>query len=336
MTGLLWSSVMNGHVELPDDLHKELAILDLNTEARNRFLLGALDRLTARLDDAGIMLGTFKGVTAEARWYDRTGERPCLDIDLFLNPKDRNRIPTIVEALLPGHGSRLDGQPSQQTIDLEVEPHTWVDLHLDIMKWEIPVRQGQLIWDRTRPFILPSGRTVQVPDPTLSLFVALINVNRDRFRTLLGLADVARILAKEEIDWDFFDRFARTEGFEVHVYKTLNTTIATLGLADTFPIPSTGGWRSRAWDVIWRESARLPGSTMGVLASRRKYFWGPLLATGRFREAIRWWFGRLVPSREMIDHWYPDLTGPYWWRLVRGRVRNRLRVLRKRRAAPGD
>ena len=283
-----------------------------------------LEDIVGRFANLGIGVGTAKGVTAEARWYDGLGQRPCTDLDLFLAPHDLGRAREAVAELQPDHPlldhiQLLSDRGIWQTVDIKMPNEIWVDLHMDILKWELPSRQIETIWDRTVALPLLSGVKVQVPDPEMSLILALINLNRDRFRRLIHLVDVVRICETNDLDWDFIAAFLQAEGLDVHLFRTLDVTMETLALPPPAH-PDPRGWRVPLWNILWREHKRLPGDDY-LDSSTRTYWWIPLTVRGRLRDAIRWLWQRVVPPRELVDHYYPETTGPYSWRLLLGRVR---------------
>src|SRR5436190_24235643 len=101
MLGLLWSQVTGGRVSLPQEHTLRLAASDVEIRDRGRSLLTALRRALWLLGERDIGVATFKGIALEHRWYDRSGERPCLDVDLLLDPSDRHRFGDAVDALDP-------------------------------------------------------------------------------------------------------------------------------------------------------------------------------------------------------------------------------------------
>jgi hypothetical protein len=78
--------------------------------------------------------------------------------------------------------------------------------------------------------------------------------------------------------------------------------------------------------VIWRSAIRLRGAE-GRLRFRRRQDWIALLARGRAREALKWWFRELWPPAPVVAAHYAEIRGPYLWKLLRGRV-NAARTLR--------
>ena len=86
MAGLVWTRVARGEFELPAPWQETLMQEDIRTWGRHQLLWDGLIKLTDRLQTMGIDVASVKGVTAETRWYNRSGERPCYDVDLLLAP----------------------------------------------------------------------------------------------------------------------------------------------------------------------------------------------------------------------------------------------------------
>jgi hypothetical protein len=333
LSGLLntWANSGDGHV--PEHCREALRREDLSSWARHARLWKVLTVTSERLANLGIEVATAKGVTAEARWYDRIGERPCKDIDLLLAPEDVSRIEEVVATLHPDHPLRsevasLVGRDTLQSIDLRVDG-VEVDLHTDILKLGIGSRQRDLIWQRTVLVPTPHGGRVRVLDPETSLALFLVHLNKDRFRYLLGFVDVHRLIEREDLDWGFLWDFLRREGIELHGALTLQTVADTLRVALPTHTPP-GGWRAVLWQMLWRPSKRLQGDFAKV-AFKRSHFWIPFLARGRLDEALRWWRQVVFPPRALLAGYLPETSGPYLWRLLTGRLRDAIR--RRRRAA---
>lgn len=325
MWGLLWTRVQD---ERDHQAWWELAALDLLHSQQRARLWAMLEQVATRLAETGVEVTTVKGVTTEARWYARPGERPCGDVDVLISPRDWPRAREIVESLQPGHVlspdvNRLVGKGLLQSIDLVVDGVS-VDLHFDVLKLGVPARQNDLIWERTLPFALPSGTRVRVLDPETALVHLLVHLNKDRFRWLLGYADVARLLNRQELDWEFIESFSRIEALDVSVRLALQVVVETLGLPRACP-PVAGGPPSALWRYLWRPAVRLQGD-LGVVRFRHRQDVIPLLEPGRRWQVLRFWLRRRIfPARAFLDEWYPGTTGPYLWRLVRGRSGNVVR-----------
>ena len=114
-----------------------------------------------------------------------------------------------------------------------LEPHVGgleVDLHFDLLKLGIPTRQSSEVWNLTSAYLLPGGGSVRVLDDTTALAHLLVHLNKDRFQRLLGYADIARIIARGQVDWERLERFARGEGIIVSTFRTLEVVLGEFSL----------------------------------------------------------------------------------------------------------
>jgi len=338
MTGLVWSRIRSGELALSEDTRFELMQRHLQMRMRERQIWSALSEIARRLEPLGVQLGTFKGPTAAARWYDAEGERPFGDLDLLVAPQDRWRATEIAEAIEPGHQlapvlQALVDDEVLPSVDLVVDGVA-VDLHFDLLKFEVPGRHLDLFWARTLPYPLEGGGTVRVLDPEASLVHFLMHVNRDRFRHLLGHIDVARVIQREDLDWDVVLELMRSEGLEVPLLLTLEAIGEVMDL-DLPALPHPGGWRATAWRRLWSPGVRLRGEE-GAYRFRNRHRALPFLARGRTGDGLRHWLHYAVPPRSMMDVHFPETSGPYWWRNISGRLGHVAARRRASRQRPED
>lgn len=337
MTGLVWSRVRAGELKLSDTTRFDLMQRHLQMRMRERQIWSAMSEIARRVEPLGVQLGTFKGATAAARWYDAEGERPFGDLDMLVAPANRPLAEQIASVIQPGHEltgvlQALVDDEVLPSVDLEIDGVA-VDLHFDLLKFEVPGRHLDLFWARTLPFPLDDGGTVRVLDPEASLVHFLMHVNRDRFRHLLGHIDVARVIQREDIDWDAFLELTRSEGLEVPVLLTLEAVAEVMEL-ELPALPSPSGWRAAAWRRLWAPSVRLRGEE-GAYRYRNRHRALPFLARGRTGDGVRHWFHYAAPPQSMMDVHFPNTTGPYWWRNIKGRldhVAERRRAIQQRPA----
>src|SRR5439155_7708033 len=125
MGGLLWSLASSGELELDSEAARVLVDADLVLRSRQRRMWGALEHIAETLEPMGIEITAFKGVIAQARWYDREGERPCEDVDVLLPPGAAGRASEILTALQPSHrlvdhADRLASSGAIQSLQLRV------------------------------------------------------------------------------------------------------------------------------------------------------------------------------------------------------------------------
>jgi hypothetical protein len=321
MTGLLWSWAQ--HQPVGPEIKTALAVQDLAEQAHLARVWHVLESCATRLSAAGIEVATIKGVTAEARWYRRPGERPCIDVDLLLAPHHLARVAEVIDVVQPdhpwaSHATELVLSGRVQSVTMHVDGLE-VDLHLDLLKLGIPTRQAEAIWRRTIPFGLPGGSSIRVLDDTTALFHLLVHLNKDRFQRLLGFADIARITAAGRVDWRLLERMARAEGIEVAVFRSLEIVLETLRLPWPEEVAHCRGPRALVWSIVWRRSVRLLG-TEGRLRFRRRQDLITLLARGRTVAAARWWLVSLWPPPPTVAARYAHIPGPYLWKLSVGRL----------------
>ncbi len=332
MTGLVWSRIRAGELALTEAARFDLMQSHLRMRHLERHILDVMSTIARRMEDLGVQLGTFKGATAAARWYDAEGERPFGDLDLLVGPDDRRRAAEIAEAIEPGHQL---APVLQDLVDDEVLPsvdlvidNVAVDLHFDLLKFEVPGRHLDLFWARTLPYPLEGGGTVRVLDAEASLVHFLMHVNRDRFRNLLGYMDVARVVQRGDVDWDVFLELIRSEGLDVPLLLSLEAIAEEMEIPLP-PLPQPRGWRAAVWRRLWSEEVRLSGAT-GINRFRNRHRALPFLAKGRTSDGIRHWLHYAIPPRSMMDVHFPETTGPYWWRNIKGRLDH---VAERRRAS---
>lgn len=312
-----------------EDAIRMLDHSDISAWARNRVVAEAMVEMTKVANNLGIDIAFIKGVTIEARWYGRLGERPTWDLDAVLAPWHRHRATELVAALQPTHSmlphlQSILKKDRLQSIDLGYRSLP-VDLHLDPLKFELAAsRYPERIWDGLQTLDLEQG-SVRVFDPAASLFLAVLSVNKDRFRHLIGHSDLVRIQTDPSTDIARCESLAKGEGMQVPLGATLAAVWSDLGMGRQ----ATATYR--AWDLLWGKSIRLLGEEAKVRFRYRQSLI-PLFDLRRWPEVIASWRRRLLPSKALLDHWYPQLRGPYLVRIVWGRISRRLQRRRQRQA----
>lgn len=339
MHGLLLTEIEQGRLEVPHEIQVKLATLCLRTRAHHQRLWAALDDVATTLDQQGVAVASAKGVTSELRWFDRMGERPSLDLDLFLDPAQNSRAGEIVATLQPSHPLAADVRElavsgALQSVDIAFSGVP-IDLHFDIFKLGVPLLHNEAIWQRRVAMRSPGGATLSALDPETSLALSLLHLLKDRFALLSGFVDVARIMSRESLDWSYLRTFLHSEGLEAPAFHALDVVCETLRLAN--PIANTSaGWRRVATRVLWPRSIRMQGREGRVRHHRRQFFL-PFLMPGRRAAATCSLVRLVVPPHSLIDFYYPETSGPVVWRLAAGRVHRALErrdMLRHLKAPP--
>ncbi len=313
---------------LTHDLQVRLAERAVAVQAHLHRVRETLRSSVERLSAAGLEVATLKGVTAEDRWYARSGERPCGDVDLWMSGQRQGQASEALRILGPDHPwiphiDRMVTSGRLQAVTISTDGAIDIDLHFDPLKLGIPTRANGSWWDRTVEFPLAADTSVRVLDDTASLLQFLVHLNKDRFQRLLGFADVARVIGSGRVEWEAFHDLARADGIEVAVLSSLEVVVDELGLAWPGALPRPSGTRARLWSALWPPRIRLRGSE-GRLRYRMRQNGIGLLARGRAAEAAWWWTRDLWPPRVAVELQYADVAGPYLWKLLRGRWRGTL------------
>jgi hypothetical protein len=316
-----------------------LAQADTGTAYRHREIWRAYDLVSEELSRLGVEVALLKGVAAEALWYGRMGERPCMDLDLWLSPDKVRDVDQVVAAFHPDHPllGQLGGLVERGTLQsVDVRSPVLgigIDLHVDPFKVGVPTRALDDIWAHTRVVSL-NGREVRVPDRETALMLFLLHLNKDRFRYLLGLVDVTRIVGSEEVDWDRLRELADREGLWVPVARSLEVVCSTLGLARP-PVAPARGVRARLWDKAWTEDVRLQGHEGKRRFRYRQQLVG-FTAEGRMLAAARDTVRKAIPEKPLFAYYHPGETASYptlvmrrikGWRLRRRALAQTTRVV---------
>jgi hypothetical protein len=328
MHGLVMSALDSREDSVSDGLRRRLGPVDGQTWARHRFLASELNWVSSRLTDGNVEHYLIKGLAVEGRFYDRIGERPSADLDVVLLPPAP--IMTALD-LLGGTspGSHLVDRLAEagwiQSMDVKLPSAAVVDLHIDPLKLGFRSRFSTTV-GRHLESVTVDGTTIRTLDPTASLVVALVHLNRNRFRHLSGFADVTRLLTRSQIDWDAFEDLVLADGLEVLIDGSLSAVRNDLNLDEsmvagwtTRRIGRAFGLRSAVWNVAWRPSTRLSGQKGRFRMGRRSQFLMPALCRGRLAWLIRWMARRLFPPSPLLELNHPGVSGPYLVRLIRGR-----------------
>lgn len=328
MQGLVASALDSREDDASNELRKDLASINGQTWARHVFLATELDRVTSSLAERSAEHYLIKGPAMENRFYDRIGERPFGDLDVVLLPPfsvtealevlgDTQRDPAVVH--------RLAADGWIQSVDVTLPSGTLIDLHFDPLKLGFQSRFSRTVRSHLESMTL-DDTTIETLDPTASLVIALLHLNRNRFRHLSGFADVVRILTRSQIDWGAFADLVYDDGLEVLIDGSLHAVCDELDLDKDL----IAGWTSRGplrgsvprrvvWKMAWRPSTRLSGLSGRFRMGRRSQFLMPALCRRRSVWTIRWMTRRLFPPTQVLKLNHPDVTGSYLVRLISGR-----------------
>jgi hypothetical protein len=321
------AALLLGAIEDPSVLAPEVAAsltaFDMAVTARRVAQDRVVSVLHQRLDAAGVTHTFVKGPASARRWFERPTDRPFSDVDLVVPPG--HHFSAALAELAPTHPALdlLGGQGYQQFLtaaEMTMED-VRVDLQTDALRMGLTPRdtQGWTVGtDRLGPESLP------VLDPEHDLVMFLLHQARDRFRFLLGVAELRRRMM-HHLDWDRVEALARREGIFDQVGVALEVMCSELGI--TTPLKAPSGWRSALWRRMWHEDVRLLGEIGRIRHVVRGRWLMPILVRGRSGEAMVYLLRALFPPDAIMRQRYPTASGPYLWRVLA----TRFRVIGRRR-----
>jgi hypothetical protein len=257
--------------------------------AINRSLLGRLERLLACFHERSIDCIVLKGADVVPRLYGVLGLRPMLDIDLLVRPPDLPAIDAIVKGL--GYRSAIDENPSY----IDPDDTTSLDIAEDI--WYLDDVEG--IWQRAAARMQGSVPAKGMGASDLLVFLTAYAVV---FRGELSASfarDVALLVDREAVDWDFVVEEAARRDLTAPIYHGLSYAVRKGGAtipARTLARLTPSGRRERALGYALRRlctERRVDGVSHFLL-----------FLTQRGRKRRRWLARLLFPPQAFIIYRY--------------------------------
>lgn len=227
---LVPATVMAGlrqHCEI--NIHKSLLLA--------RELFRVLDCAEA----LGIEVIPYKGVVMSEAYYGDMAMRQSGDIDLFVREQDVARIRNAVKNL--GYSVRvpiLDAAEKDYIASgYEYTFDSPAGKNLLELQWALQPRYYAVDYEMDGLFaravnVTAAGRVVKTPAAEDLLLVLSIHAAKHIWGRLIWLCDIARILAGEELNWDWVREQARGYGIERILHITL--LLANILLGTRIPV----------------------------------------------------------------------------------------------------
>lgn len=187
----------------------------------NMFVTAELFSIVDHLRREGIASIPFKGPVLARILYGDVSYRQFDDLDILIHKKDFHKTKELLIA--EGYQPEPRINPVQESVFLRSQHHTQfypgksgctVEIH-----WEISPRiysfnldMGE-VWHHVQPVTL-SGHEVASFAPADMLLILCEHGSRHYWKRLLWIADIARLIEFEDIDWPFLMRHAREIGSE--------------------------------------------------------------------------------------------------------------------------
>jgi hypothetical protein len=203
-------------------------------------------RLAALLENAGIGVLVFKGPAVSWTLYDDPALREMTDLDLLVRPRDARRAYGLLisegyQPDYPGiHWTFLQSHNNEAPLR---RGEVVVDLHWETSPGNFrPARDHDAAWTRGRRVPVAGGAVPTFAAEDLLLFLC-VHGGTHCWAQLNWLADVARLVAREPLDWDLVLSRARATGSAPALSLALALLRDLLGVSGSSPPPDTAAQR---------------------------------------------------------------------------------------------
>jgi len=210
---------------------------------KSLFLARELIRILDCLDSLGIDAIPYKGVALSEVYYGDMALRQPGDIDLFVRKRDVARIKGAVREL--GYTERVpipqDAEEDYVASGYECSFDSPAGRGLLEIQWALQPRFYAVDFDMNGLFeravnVTIAGRSVKTPSPEDLLLVLSVHAAKHVWGRLIWLCDIAQILRRESLDWDWVQLRARDFGVERIVLVTVLLAHRLLGMKMPLPV----------------------------------------------------------------------------------------------------
>lgn len=294
----------------------------------NILVTAELLSLAERLHDGGVSLIPLKGPVLSQLLYGSINQREFDDLDILIRREDLKKTKEILTA--QGYQPEQMVNPVQESVAIRSRHHfqffnpgsgCTVEVH-----WEISPRFYSFnldlgeVWNRVQPVTL-SGRDLACLSPEDTLLVLCEHGTRHYWKRLLWIADIARLVEWNGLDWPWVLQQSRNIGSERVLL--LGVSLAeTVFHANSPPSvsqriqddPEVRKITRRILDEIFSGRGVLsPGSSPGGIPDITEELLY-LQARERFRDRVRYYLRRSTsPTREDLDSYIlPGFLSPLY------------------------
>jgi hypothetical protein len=211
---------------------------------KSLFLARELIRILDCLDALGIEAIPYKGVVLSEVYYGDMALRQSGDMDMFVRKQDVTRIKGAVREL--GYTERVpipqDAEEDYIDSGYEYSFDSPAGRGLLEIQWALQPHFYALDFDMDGLFehavnVAVAGRRVKTPSPEDLLLVLSVHAAKHVWGRLIWLCDIAQILKRENLNWDWVESRAREFGIE----RILRITLLLANRFLAMPLPDPIG-----------------------------------------------------------------------------------------------
>lgn len=198
---------------------------------KSLFLARELIRILDCLDAIGIEVIPYKGIVLSEVYYGDMALRQSGDMDLFVRKREVARIKSAVRDL--GYTPRVpipeDAEADYIASGYECTFDSPAGKNLLELQWALQPRFYAVDFDMDGLFeralnVTVAGRGVRTPSLEDLLLVLSVHAAKHVWGRLVWLCDIAQILKRENLDWDWVQAQAQELGIERILHITLLLT----------------------------------------------------------------------------------------------------------------
>ncbi|MFZ0814808.1 MAG: nucleotidyltransferase family protein, partial [Candidatus Sulfotelmatobacter sp.] len=198
---------------------------------KSLFLARELIRILDCLDTIGLEVIPYKGIVMSEVYHGDMASRQSGDMDLFVRKRDVARIKLAVQDL--GYTPRVpipdDAEQDYIASGYECTFDSFAGKNLLELQWALQPRFYAVDFDMDGLFeravnVTVAGRGAKTPSPEDLLLVLSIHAAKHVWGRLIWLCDIAQIVQRENLNWDWIQSEARELGIERILHITLLLT----------------------------------------------------------------------------------------------------------------
>ena len=210
---------------------------------KSLFLTRELVRILECLDGLGVEVIPYKGVVLSEAYYGDAAMRQSGDMDLFVREEDVRRIQSAVRDL--GYTARVsipdDAEADYIASGYESTFDSAAGKNLLELQWALQPRYYAVDFDMDGLFeravtVTLAGRPVKTPSAEDLLIVLSLHAAKHVWGRLIWLCDIAQILKRENLNWDWVRSQAEELGIEriLHITLLLANRLLGVGIPEAF------------------------------------------------------------------------------------------------------
>ena len=241
ITSLLYQNLAPLHDVVPPAVLASLRQSYERNIRKSLFLTRELIRILDCLDGLAIDVIPYKGVVLAEAYYGDMALRQSGDMDLFVRREDVTRIKRAVRAL--GYTPRVlipeDAEHDYIDSGYECTFDSAAGINLLELQWALQPRFYAVDFDMDGLFeravtVSVADRYVKTPSSEDLLLILSVHAAKHVWGRLIWLCDIAQIIKRENLDWDWI----QSQSQELGIKRILHITLLLMHRFLATPVPA--------------------------------------------------------------------------------------------------